>query len=337
MLSTRWIAQYPPDERPMLPNTLGPLVEVCQIFAPAGVRPFLTDPAIQPGVSDWQTLAEWLFDGDILGQVSFLDHVTLGQPVTHLCQQWLLALAQYPQAVGNFEVSYTWHILQEAGPTWLAEAVAQLLGWEETSISALLPVIERLQSALTLPQSIIFSFLERLPRHGDDNLGLMLAAHLPGLIADKDGRVEDVPLWQMLNSQAPKVAQVYKTLAEGEKNVAVDLFNQRKLTAALAEAPEYAEAMAHWLQQCGKGDWISGRLLETMTERWAGKPDHIDAVLLASLLRPDLSGRYGATDWIALARVCWLPDYQLLWPLNGQQTLNIRQRAQVPEFGKNLH
>jgi hypothetical protein len=331
---TRWIAQYPPAERPPLPPTLGPLVEWCQISTPARVRTILTDLAMQPGVGDWQSLAEWLFADDMLGQVSFLDHVTVGQPVTHLCQQWLVALAEFPEAVDNFEVSYTWHVLQEHGPTWLAEAVAQLLGWKETSISALLPVIERLQAALTLPQPIIFSFLERLPRHGDDNLGLMLAAHLPGLIADKDARVDAVPLWQMLNSQTPKVAQVYKTLAEGEKNVAVDLFNQRKLSAALAEAPEYAEAMAHWLQQCGKGDWISGRLLETMTEKWAEAPARIDAVLLAGLLRPDLTEHYGAADWIALARVCWLPDYQLLWPFNGQPALNVRQRAQVLSLAK---
>lgn len=332
-LVTRWIADYPPDERPPLVSVLRGVVDWTQAHAPPEIGRLLMDPQVERSLADWQILAQHLFDNP-LGQVSFMDHVTVGQPAIPMSQQWLTVLAEDQEAKTNFEASYTWHNLRAEGPAWLAEAVAQLLGWQESSISALLPLIERLQTALTLPQTLIFKLLEALPRRGDDNLGLILAAQLPGLMADKAVEVESLPLWQLLNTQAPKVAQVYKTLAEGQTNMAVDMFNQRKLNSALSEAPEYAEAMAHWLQLCGKGDWISGRLLETMVQRWAADPASLDLTLLTGLLQPDLAEQYGVADWIALAKVCWLPDYQALWPMSGQPGLNIRQRTQVLSLAK---
>jgi hypothetical protein len=275
-----------------------------------------------------------LFDESALSALSFLDHVTTGEPVLHLAQQWLLVCAETPSAQEKFAVSYTWHQLEDDGPAWLAEGLAQLLGWQEASLSALLPVLERVQNALSLPQATLFKFLEARPHHQDDDIGLMLSTFLPQLAVDKSLSVEAISLWQVLQAQAPKVAQLYKVLAEGQRNnvaldIAFDKMHQLKLGAALSEAPEYAPAMAHWLQLVGKGNWLSGRLLETLTDRWLADPDNLDTALLAALLKPDLSEKYNVADWLALASLCWQAEHQALWPATGQPDLNARQQAQA--------
>jgi hypothetical protein len=327
-LVTQWIAAYTPEERPPITSLTKGITGWLDEHASAAVCPLLIVSGANFSFEDWEVLAEDLFP-DPLGQASFMDHATVGQPVTTMTRRWLQAVADNSGAKANFEASYTWHNLQTDGPTWLAEAVPQLLGWQPVTLSALLPLLERLQSALNLSQPTLFRFLEALPRQGDDDLGLMLAAYLPQFAAGQANNLEEMPLWQMLNAQAPKVAQVYKVLAEGQKNPALDMFNQLKLNTALNEAPEYATAMTHWLQLCGKGNWLKGRLLETLVERWLIDHSTIDPILLTGLLRPDLAEKYAFSDWLALAKICWLPDYQSLWPLSGQPSLSARQRAQV--------
>ncbi len=288
---------------------------------------------------DWCNISQALFD-DQLGQISFLDHATVGQPLYLMVRQWLLGCVEHPSAKARFEVSYTWHTLQTEGPAWLADGIAQILGWQEISLSALLPIIERVQQTLNLPQTTLFKFLESRPRHSDDDLGLLLSAYLSHFAADSSLTLEDIPLWPLLQSQAPKVAQLYKTLAEGQGNhsaldLALDKVHQLKLSAALTESPTYAGSMTHWLYTTGKGAWISGRLLETLIEHWVTNIEQVDQGLLATLLQADLTESYTATDWMALARLCWHPDYQSFWPSNGHASLsrppslNPRQQAQI--------
>ncbi|MFQ5578957.1 MAG: hypothetical protein ACE5G8_18420, partial [Anaerolineae bacterium] len=168
----------------------------------------------------------------------------------------------------------------------------------------------------------------------DDDLGVKLTACLPQTAADTAAPPDELPPWQMLNAQAPKVAHIYKILAEGQKNPALDKFNQLKLNGALNEAPEYAPSLARWLHLCGKGSWVSGRLLETLVDQWLAQPKAIDPALLAGLLQPGLVEKYTVSDWLALAQLCWLPDYQSLWPLSGQPALNTRRRLQVLDVAK---
>lgn len=328
-LVTQWIAAWPPENRPHLTTLFTGMIGWINRFAPEPIRPLLTVSGADFAFEDWDALAGALF-ADPLGQASFMDHVTEGDPLERMVSRWLRVTAENPAAAGHFEASYTRHALQTIGPAWLAEGVGQLLGWEKTSFSALLPLFDRLQAALNLPQPVLFKFIERLPGGGDDDLGFLLAAYLPQLAAGKNGEVESLPMWQMLNAQAPKVAQVYKILAEGQKNPALDKFNQLKLNAALTEAPEYATALAHWLQMCGKGSWLKGGLLETVMEQWQANPSAIDPLLLARLLQPELAEKYAFSDWLALAKICWRPEYQSLWPAdNSQPAPDARRRTQV--------
>ena len=336
-LATRWIAEYRPAERPPLAEILVPLSGWLAAHAPAAVNALLleemealeaTDAVAGREVGDWLVLAQHFFV-DPLAQVSFLDHVTAGQPSHAICRQWLVVLAEDQTGLPNFEASYAWHALRADGPPWLVDGLSQLLGWQETSMAALLPLLERIQEALDLPQTSLFQLLAQLPGSGEGGLGMLLAAALPGLLTEDQSAVESLPLWQMLNAQYPKVAQVYKVLAEGAKNLAVDLFNQRKLSAALIEAPGYAEVMAHWLRFAGKGDWVRGQLLETIVEGWVQTPAQIDPTLLGWLFQPALSAQYAPADWLALARIGWQPDFLTCWPAAGQPDLNSRQQAQA--------
>jgi hypothetical protein len=70
-------------------------------------------------------------------------------------------------------------------------------------------------------------------------------------------------------------------------------------------------------------------LLETIVNRWLTTPASVDVALLTSLLQPDLSSAYSVDDWLALAQIGWLPDYQSLWPMRGQPPLNSRQSVQA--------
>lgn len=345
-LLTQWIAASSPEDRPHLTTATAALGDWLTAKAPDALRPLLVAETINSGLenaaysfADWTLIAGEIYP-DALSRASFLDHVTAGQPVTEMLRYWLPVIADaqnvsaQPSALELFENSYTWHTLQSDDPAWLAEAIAQLLGWQPIALSALVPLLERLENALDAPQAILLKFLESLPRQGDDDMGLMLAAYLPQMALGKSLDLEALPVWQALNSQAPKVASVYKTLAEGQRNPAVDLFNQLKLNAALKQAPEYAPAMAHWLQLCGKGNWISGRLLETLSDQWQANVAAVDSALLGSLLRPDLSAKYTFSDWLNLAQLCWLPDYQSLWPLSGQPDPNARQQMQILSVAK---
>lgn len=327
-LVTQWIAEYPPENRPHLATVFDGMDKWLSRNAPESVHPLLTVTGAEFAFEDWQTLAHTFFS-DELGRVSFMDHVTVGEPVQPMVACWLRVVAEDGAATDRFEASYTWHHLQDDGPTWLSDGVSQLLGWEKAGFSALLPLLERLQSTLGVSQTDLFKLLGRLPGSGDDDVGLMLAAYLPQLAAGKNGDVESLPAWQMLNAQAPKVAGVYKILAEGQKNPALDKFNQLKLNAALTEAPEHAAALAHWLQLCGKGNWLAGKLLETLLEQWHAHPETIDPLLLARLLQPELAEKYAFADWLALAKICWRPDYLSLWPDGNQPSLTSRQRSQV--------
>ena len=343
-LLTQWIAASAPADRPPLSAVLTPLNNWLAAKAPEALQEALAslDADSKTNQEVWALVAAEIYP-DALSVASFMDHVTAGQPVTALLRYWLPVIAdaqnfQAPvAALELFKNSYTWRALQSDGPAWLAEAIAQLLGWQPVALSALVPLLERLENALDVPPATLLKFLELLPRQGHneiDELGLLLAAWLPQMAAGKPPDLETLPVWQLLNSQAPKVAAVYKTLAEGQRNSAVDLFNQLKLNAALNQAPEYAPAMAHWLQLCGKGNWISGRLLETLSEQWQVNAAAVDPALLGSLLRPDLSEKYTFSDWLNLAQLCWRPDYQSLWPLSGQPSPNARQQTQILSAAK---
>ncbi len=350
-LLTQWIAASAPEDRSPLPALLAPLNDWLAANAPDALQQALASLGADSGAGEaaWAQAAAEIYP-DALSVASFMDHVTAGQPVTALLRYWLPVVADAqnlpspPSALELFANSYTWHTLQSAGPAWLAEALAQLLGWQPAALSALIPLLERLENALDVPQATLFKFLELLPRQGDDeactersrSMDLLLAAWLPQAAAGKLLNLEAQPAWQVLNAQAPKVAALYKTLAEGQRNPAVDLFNQLKLNAALNQAPEYAPAMAHWLQLCGKGKWISGRLLETLSNRWQANIAAVDPALLDSLLRPDLSEKYTFGDWLNLAKLCWLPDYQSLWPLSGQPGPNARQQMQILSLAKEI-
>ncbi|MEM7028965.1 MAG: hypothetical protein AAF629_05190, partial [Chloroflexota bacterium] len=320
------------ESRPTLLSLMASIQEMLRPIMPTEAIAILSSDTVTLPLESAETLAQYLWD-DVLDQIQFVDQTTDDASVLELCQRWLLIIAENGDEERDvFAQSYTWQQLQADGPVWLAEAIPQILDWQATPLSALLPIIERMQSALDLPQTVIFQLLKSLPKGNDSSLGMILGAYLPAL-SNAEMTEEDVieaqPLWQMLQAQAPKVAQVFKVLAEGQHNVAVDLFNQRKLNGALNEAPEYAEAMAQWLQVCGKGNWISGRLLETIVDRWLSQPEQVDAALLAGLLQPDLTRQYHIADWIALARVCWLAEYQVLWPITGQPDLSLRQQSQV--------
>jgi hypothetical protein len=340
-LLTQWIAAGAPQDRSPPAALLAPLNNWLAANAPDALQKALSSLGADSEASEeaWALVAAEIYP-DALSIASFMDHVTVGQPVTALLRYWLPVIANAPtppsppSALELFANSYTWHTLQSDGPAWLAEAVAQLLGWQPVALSALVPLLERLENALNVPPATLFKFLESLPRQGDDEVGLLLAAWLPQAAAGKSLEPEAQPAWQLLNAQAPKVAAVYKTLAEGQRNPAVDLFNQLKLNAALNQAPEYAPAMAHWLQLCGKGKWISGRLLETLCNQWQANAAAVDPALLGSLLRPDLSEKYTFGDWLNLAQLCWLPDYQSLWPLSGPPGPNARQQTQILSLAK---
>lgn len=339
-LLTHWIAAHPAAERPALADYLQPLHGWLGQKIDLTLHPALIDPQGQPTFDTWQQIATTFFDDDH-SRVSFLDHATLGHPVTHLAQQWLLLCAEDKAAIDYFQHSYTWHALQNEGLGWMADAIAALLGWTETSLTELLPLIDRVQAALTLPQTTLFQVLDLQPQQGSEELGLMLAAYLPQFAADSNMTPESVPVWQMLQTQAPKVAQLYKVLAEGQRNnaaldLAFDRVHQLKLNSALSEAPEYAIAITHWLKLVGKGSWISGRLLESIVARWRQNPAEIDPALLQLLLGRDLSEKYNVSDWLALAEICWQPPYQTLWPTNGQPDLTSRQRAQVCSLAKQV-
>ncbi|OQY45456.1 MAG: hypothetical protein B6242_10310 [Anaerolineaceae bacterium 4572_78] len=343
---TQWIATYSSEKRPPLHTVLKPMTNWFERHMPSNLRAVFMREQETYTFEDWWIIAESLFEG-LLGKVSFMDHVTAGQPVPHMAQHWLLVCVANPQAKSNFQASYTWHNIKTHGPVWLYEGIAKLLNWQSAGLSELLPIVERMQNALSLPQETIFQLLEALPRRSDSDLGVLLAVYLPQLKTNPSLSVESVPLWQMLNRQAPKVAQIYKILAEEQTNniaigLAMDKVNQFRLSGALSEAPEYATAMAHWLHVCGKGNWISGRLLETLVEEWLSQPAEIsktsagsvDVSLLTSLLKPDLRESYTVNDWIALAKICWLPDYLSLWILHGQPSLSNRQTVQVLNLAK---
>jgi len=163
----------------------------------------------------------------------------------------------------------------------------------------------------------------------DDMLMFLNTQFAPAMGSLSPADLSRSQMWQELATQAPKVAQIFRILVEGDKNSAVDRFNQFKLNAALSETPEYAPALAHWLQLSGRGNWLSGRLLETLTRQWLDNPALIDATLLSDLLQPALTEKYTIADWLALAQLCWLPDYLSLWPLSGQPGLSRRQRVQT--------